>query len=434
MGYPARWRNSPQGSPAPAAPRPSGEVLRFPIRRPFSNGRFGPATQIPGRASFGLRPPISEGIRPPPRVPGAGRVLTWIAVGIGLAETFNALTGGVPSWVGPSFDPSAGWSTVCGPAPWPGPPYRFARQAYGLAAGPSFSIQCGAGGQSVAGFNSPPNPTDATVFIAWGPNEGLLPLVRVYWSEKYTRSTSTPGLTNVQWLQPIEGQVIAYTGYGPLTYRPTDPIAEIAPIPVWVTPWLPPSDFPQSTERGDAAGVQGPRLRAPDDVVRTDTRNQVAISPYAPPQEPPRPRERERKTTGLVGRAIVVGFRVMSTVGSVNSAVDAFWRAIPRQYRSTGRQGWRRKYEELWHNWNRIELDDAFANAFNFWVKYKLAGMFYGRAFKATQSAFGERTGAYLYRALASAVDAGEHELIERRRAQWARSRRERARKRREGK
>lgn len=434
MGYPARWRNSPQGSPSTPSPRPSGEVIRFPIRRPFSNGRFGPATRVPGRVNFGLRPPFSEGIRPPPRVPGAGRVVTWIAVGAAALATFDAVTGGTPSWIGPVFNPASGWSTVCGPTPWPGPPYRFARQAYGLAAGPSFSIQCGSGGQSVAGFNTPPLATDATVFIAWGPNEGLLPLIRVYWSEKYTRSNSNPdGLYNVQYMQPLR-PVIAYTGYGPLTYRPTDPIAEVAPVPLWVTPWLPPSEFPETTQRGDAAGEQGPRIRAPDDVVRPDTRNQVSISPYAPPQEPPRPRERERKMETALGRAIVTGFRVMSTIGSVNGAVDAFWRAIPRSQRSTGRVGWRRKYEELWHNWDKIELDEAFVNSFNFWIRYKIAGAFYGRAFKASQSVFGEIGGVAFYRALATFVDQVEHDQIERRRAQWARQRRERSRKRREGK
>ena len=177
MGYPARWRNSPQHFPSRPAPRTPGQVLRFPIRRPFAGGRFGPSTRIPGRANFGLRPPVQTGLRPPPRVPGAGRVFTWLAAGAAAWSTWQWLSGQSPTWTGPVFNPASGWTHVCGPSPWPGPPYRYARQAYGLVAGPSLSLQCGSGGQSVAGFSSPPLGSDSTVYIAWGPNEGLLPLI-----------------------------------------------------------------------------------------------------------------------------------------------------------------------------------------------------------------------------------------------------------------
>lgn len=424
MGYPLRYRNhSPQ--PVVRAPqRGPAQILRFPHR--FRRGTFGPSTRLAGRTSFGLwrrqglalaetAPALELGGSGALRL--ASRLAPWLAAAEIAFVLYNMLEGAAKGIATEAALSAFGYSKVqdCG----------IGYNGMYTAAQPS----CGALQVDLDNMHLL-SARPSNIYLWYDPHNPVLPNNhRVCLPSQHWQRAVSPG-QDMRALQPLFMPSPALTIAGQTYARPLEE-AVVVSVPLGVVPALLPSDLPYGSERGDENGPANFWARPEAEVFANPSGgNSVSVVRSTTSERPPGPRERERKlsSNSAAGRVVITAFRMFSTLGSVNSAVDAFWRAIPGNSQR-GRVGILTKYRELWLNWRDIELNDAFANAFAFWVRYKLAGMFYGRAFRALQNRFGANTGAWLYRALATATSQAEHERIVRDlRRRQARSKRRRRR------
>lgn len=402
MAYPVSYRHSarrgPQGRLRTFLRDESG-FLRFPDGPArWANRRIGDLPVLPSRR-YVVPPPPETLIPPDPatrrqqdipwfeRARGFSRALGLIGLGLTI---YDQVTGYWPSGQfrnALTVAPGAGWNHICGPTPWPGPPYANALKSF-YRNSVGTTPFCGLGGQI---FNLPviPSTTTRAIFNVWGPNLPLkqMGLLRWYVAE--------------QWNKPLPAQAFPKA----LTQFPrTLPQELVTRAPPGVFYNVVPSSHPfallRSNPRQQVAGnpyqsvAASPSARV---VVR------VAVEPgglsYRPsyPDVRPPPRERERKTSGKLG----VAFKVLSQIGSWNSVVSAFWYALPRSARGDSRLI-HNKLRDLYQHYDEIDLRRAVENALRYWLGYKAAGYAYGRSYQALVKRFGVNEGTRIYRGLAS--------------------------------
>lgn len=400
MGYPVRYRNNSPQTSIPSRPRggsgPRGQVVAFPNPRPGS-GRFGPPRTLPGRASFGQRPAYI-----PPRSPLGGGVLRPGAFGAASGLAAGLLWWALNEdfgWAGPAapVNPAAlGWMRVCGPAPYPGPPYLHQRHWNWFA--PVVSTpRCELGGQAVDNVDGSPVAGDSTLFYYWGPNDSN----RYYVSEQWIQPSGFPDHPGLR--SPLNSG-LAVLGPGAWSIaRPTDWVPDPIPSPMPAAPFFPPlppsGPPPQGPVRGYTAEA-GIRIGRVESVADAQGNTLAVVDLNNPPDRRPPPRERERKIElgSRIGRAAITGFRALQTWGQINGAVDALWRAIPARYRPKGRRTWWQKYMDVYENFEHIDLAKAAANAAAFAASIRAWGFVYDNATRALTTMGGPNVGRAIAR------------------------------------
>jgi len=376
MGYPARYRNpGPQTGfrPSRGLPRSSATIIPFPGRYRSPRLPLGPPTRLPGRANFGLRPKfrppsLRPTFRPSPAFgvsSALGAILWW-----GLNQDFN--------WAGQPMPYLPGWEHVCGPFPWPGPPYLHQRhwEWFGV---PSLACNVPLGGQ--AGFaDLPPTPSSDLLYFGWGPND----LNRYYAYDQYTRpaGSSAPDAGLRPHFNPAPGLIGpgANLAMHPNAWNP-NPI----PPPIRVSPFFPPEPpYPQGPSRGYTLGSGPSNTRGRVQTISDVHGNSFTIAhPSAPPRDrrpPPREKERKAELGSALGRAIITGFKALQTWGQINGAVDSLWRALPARSRTPGASWWQ-KYVDVYDHFDEIDLGKAAANAAVYAARIRA----FGYAFDRTQ-------------------------------------------------
>jgi len=393
MGYPARYRNpGPQTGFRPSRGLPRGSATIIPFPRGYRSPRLplGPPTRLPGRPNFGLRPPFRPAAIPRPSFrpspafgvsAALGALLWW-----GMNENFN--------WAGQPMPYLPGWEHVCGPFPWPGPPYLHQRH-WEWFGPPSLACNVPLGGQ--AGFaDLPPSPTDDLLYFGWGPNN----VSRYYAYDQYTRpaGSSAPDAGLRPHFTPSPGL------YGPganLALSPNAWNPNPVPPPIRVSPYFPPEPpYPQGPSRGYTPGDSGftrGRVQTVSDAYGNNF--SIATPAQRPRDRRPEPKEKERKAElgSAVGRAIITGFRALQTWGQINGAVDSLWRALPARYRTPGASWWQ-KYEDVYRNFDKINLGEAAANAAVYAARIRAFGYAHDRIQRHLDNVVGPNLGRSITR------------------------------------
>lgn len=404
MGYPARYRTPSPQTGVPSTPRPrvgGNNVHRFPIRRPFARGRFGPPTALPGRPGFGLRPPAPIPMAPgrsPVVLPGLplGRFAGLLAAGLYAYDLYRSWNDGQSgSLIDPS--PANGWAHICGPIAWPGPPYlKSVIRVHG--AGILTTPRCGLGLQ--VAIPNAPYPSARNVVDYY--QHGTLP-TRGYVMNQWSRSPSNgvaPPLRVHYPTQDIQVSVGTVTD----AFGTRLPLANIGPIvpmpPSWGRLFNAPG-WPEGPRRGythpDFDGGN------PYDQSVTDNGTRLHVVTVSPPRDrPPDRNERERKAEAgsRIGRLAISGFRGLQTWASVNGAIDALWNAIPRSYRPSGKRSWWQKYQDVYENFEHIDLAAAARNSVLFAAQQRAYGAFFGAVTSGLTRNAGPNTGWGIYRGL----------------------------------
>lgn len=404
MGYPATYRNPrpSTGFPSTPRPRPRGQVVRFPIRRPFARGRFGPPTALPGRPGFGLRPPAPVPMAPgrsPVVLPGLplGRFAGLMAAGLYAYDLYRSWNDGQSgNLIDPS--PANGWAHICGPIAWPGPPYlKSIIRVHG--AGILTTPRCGLGLQVAipnAPYGTARNVVDyyqhgtlqnrGYVMNQWSrsPADGVAPPLRVHYPTQDIR-VNVGTLTDAFGLRP------PLQNSGPLLPMPPS-FGRLFNAPGW--PEGPRRGYTHPDNDGSPYDVNFP-------VTQDGTRLHV-VTVSRPRDREPDVRERERKAEAAsrIGRMAISGFRGLQTWASVNGAIDALWNAIPRSYRPRGRRSWWQKYQDVYENFDRIDLAAAARNSVLFAAQQRAYGAFFGAITNGLVQAAGPNTGWGIYRGL----------------------------------
>jgi len=89
---------------------------------------------------------------------------------------------------------------------------------------------------------------------------------------------------------------------------------------------------------------------------------------YAPPDAPPKGQDKERKMRA--GPALARALRYLGVVTEAADAVDALYKALPREYRPKWKHtkhekrnvSYREKLQALYDHWDKVPLDDAVYN------------------------------------------------------------------------
>lgn len=407
MAYPTSYRRGAAG-PQNARRnfwRDESGFLRFPDGRGTWENPTRPRrpTTWPSRP-FVRPPPPSPLIPPDPatrpnqdipwwergratRAPGfhmpLGRTLGWLGLAVGVSEM---LWPG-DQWRFPHVPPPSGWSHVCGPSAWPGPPYLQATRTV-FASGICTTPGCGTGLQSIGGFSYLPDASSRCMRTYWGPHAGLLPAERFYLSDQYTVN---PAANNVQIMAHYPVGVSSQLA----PYLPPGVHAEVVAVPVslWEIPATQTSPDPFGTTRANTAPDLGP---APSPSPSPNGRGLSYQPNY--PEIRPRERERERKLDPRVG----VLFKFFSQVGTWHSFVNALHRSLPPRY-SHRRRTLQQKLQDIYQHYDEIDLDRAVRYLGQYWLKYKLAGWAYGRVQKELVRLLGPNAGMDVYRGLVNA-------------------------------
>jgi hypothetical protein len=239
---------------------------------------------------------------------------------------------------------------------------------------------------------------------------------RYYIAEQWAYDTTYTG--TFAYALPEFSPYVYVPGLFPPNAPPNAPVV-VVPAPLYVSPLLPKQPlWPQGPSRGDDLNAMfGFNFDDPNRSPRT--RNTLNVHPVSPPQRrsPPADPEIKLSNTSKVGRALITGLKFASTFGATRSAVSAFWYALPRDYKTPGKHV--SLQNMLWdlHKYSRyIDLPKAAFNVGKYWLMYKAAGIASGLYMSALQQTYGVNTGAVMYRALATAVDQGEHLRIVRER------------------
>lgn len=403
MGYPLAYRRPRPSNPSPA-PRPrrpgvgGNNVIPFPgPRRPLPRGTFGPPGALPGRANFGQwRPtplPVPSPARPFqfPRIPA--RRLFW-ALGLGLTawDYWDAYNNGQ---LGPLIDPGLyGFNHICGPNGWPGPPYLPQIKRV-FTNSPLTTPVCGTGLQATG--TSPPTsdiypvPNTRRVVDYWV-HDTLLN--RGFVNEQWSRPTAMQAIPN-RYNIPIQPYRLMPTANARLGgWNPLLNIVDVVPTPVALSSSFngePP--FPEGPERGYAIptgpnNFRGNQLNGFTDPY-TGVRLRVSVASN-PRDQRPEDREKERKNEAgsRLGRMAISGFRGLQTWGSINGAIDALWRAIPRSSRPAGKRSWWQKYQDVYEHFDEIDLATAALNSTLFAAQQR----FYASLFNSSR--YLQRAGA----------------------------------------
>jgi hypothetical protein len=327
--------------------------------------------------------------------------MPWALAAIYAWELFNDFQagGGAPI---PAFGSTP--NVICGPDDFPGPPYRYQRNYYFLG-GTVTTPFCGLGGQSVAGFATAWSPGLNTMLASYGPNEALLPVVRVFHYQQWTLNSdpvtfqpallpgpSAPGLPGVAGGMPVPVIV---------------PVQ--LPLPIWTVPFLRPDWRPDGNVRGYFVqeGI--------GDATSPNKKTGAIAFPSAPPiDKPPDIDEREKKLGAetRVGRAVVSGFRFLNDVGAANGAVGALYYAIPQGIRGLRPRSAAGKWRFVFDHFADVQFGDALVNSLRFAVTRRLAALYYSTALKGITAVAGERGGWNAFHLLNTLASAGEHESV----------------------
>lgn len=314
-----------------------------------------------------------------------GRTLGYVGLALGVAEM---LWPG-DQWRYPHVPPPAGWSHVCGPTPWPGPPYAQATRTL-FAAGICTTPGCGVGLQSIAGFTYLPAANSRCMRTYWGPNVALLPAERYFLSDQYTVN---PALNNVQVMAHYPTQVSSRVSL----YLPPGLHVEVMPMPLslWEIPATQSDPRVGVTERVD--GASETRTATATLTQAQPAPRGLSFQPNYPEVRPP-PRTREQKINAAAGAA----FRFLGAIGTWHSFVNALWRSLPPKY-SHKRRSFAGKLQDIYQHWDEVDLDRAARVLFQYWVMYKAAGWAYGSAYNYLVRVYGPREGPEIYRSLVRA-------------------------------
>lgn len=428
MGYPVRYRSAgPQRAPAAAPrPRPAGNVVRFPRPKWQGAGRFGPPRSLPGRPNFGLRPRFIP--RPaPPRVPLAGAVGRGLLIGVALDLLWWGANSDFDQPLKAAPVLGSGWQRVCGPFPYPGPPYLY--QRHWRFTGPEAPTCLAPLGNQAIGVDLDGAPTvnSSGLFIYYGPNS----IPRYYLYEQWTY----PGGNGNAALRNPAYRVNAASDAA--NARPTDAVPVTQPKPMWATPLYPPAPYPEQASR--AYGIYPPErpitptvvVAMPHPTLSPGVRA-VLVSQPTVRDRPPGPREKERKLEykSKAGLALVSAFRAIQAFGQANAFADAMWRALPRQYR-TARARWWQKYIDVYAHLEHVDPLQAAYNAAGWAINRAAYGYFFDRVTRQLQHVAGVNTGWRIYRGLQQSGDLLNTDLAALRRQLWWKSKSQRKKTRR---
>lgn len=277
----------------------------------------------------------------------------------------------------------AGWSNICGPFAHPGFPYGVQVKWRGDSPAPS-GCDAPTGGQP--GFDNVVDPVDRQLRMGWL-NEQLLPLERVYVFQHYGRADAPAVLPRIRGDAPV---VPVRTPYDPVwTYPPLTPTRPL-PLPVFVTPDIPPPTWPQQGDRG-----YSPRSDIVDERPRDPAISMITAAPGRGTDARPTPWEKEVKVRPEFG----VFFRMLGQYGSVNAIVNAMYASLP-SWEQTASTQYQRNATVL-KNLQSVDPVAFAQNAALWWVGYRAAAASIGAVPEALESSVGSR-GFGLYRAWAT--------------------------------
>lgn len=321
-----------------------------------------------------------------------------------------------------------GWQRVCGPFPFPGPPYLY--QRHWRFNGPE-SVSCLAplGNQAIGvNIDGPPNASSSSMYLYYGPNS--IPRYYLYEQWNYPGGNGNAALRNPAYRVNAKLGVNAAANA-----RPTDAVPNPTPAPMWATPLYPPAPYPEQASR--AYGIYPPPaaitptviVAMPHPTLSPGIRG-VLVSQPTVRDRPPGPREKERKLEykSKAGRALVAGFRAIQTFGQTNAFADAMWRALPRAYR-TERARWWQKYIDVYNHLEHVDIGQAAVNAAGWAVQRRLYGMFFDRVTQQLVNTAGVNTGWRIYRGLAQTNDVLRTDMTALRRQLWWKSKSQRTKR-----
>lgn len=403
MGYPTAYRNR-SGANAGLQrawrdfPTNESGFVRFPDGR----GTWGNPTKYPGQpAPFRLPPqpyqpltPVDPATRRQQDIPWferrtasraaagvevapfLGRAVPWALLALGIADDLW------PS--GPRYaytPPPAGWTHVCGPNAYPGPPYRNVVRCFYSPTQNNFA-SCGLGGQSMAGLQVAPSAAIRTVLYTYGPNTALLPVERWFIFDQYTCAQALPQpsplLSNAFNPVSLPSVAVASAPIGAWNVVPT-------PLPFYLVPYAENGSSPFSNARISVDVAPRPK----------PSPGGLQFEPNYPDVVPPI-RERERKIAPEAG----IAFKVFSQIGSWTSFVSALRRSLPKKYR-TRNANTAQKLQDIYQHWDKMDLNAAIRSLGAFWLRYKAAGYAFGKIQQEFVRMFGPR-GYQLYRGFMS--------------------------------
>nr|DAV47966.1 MAG TPA: hypothetical protein [Microviridae sp.] len=391
MAYPTRYRGSPRASP-------QGPLGRF-LSDESGYVRFPGGDKLPFRVPLAL-PPIKElpqpqyPLVPPDPATRRQQDIPWFERGRGLRIPIGAALSALAivemAW--PSGQATravqpipSGYSLICGPVGWPGPPYMNAIRVgyFGPPASPPDF--CGSGGQSLAGVDEVPSPSTSTIRYYYGPNTALLPLERYFVSQTVTDAGGALELT------PIRMYAYAVPQYAMPRTPPGLPV-EVVPSPSFARPYGRAGSLGDVSHAGSGGDFSAP-MATPVTASRGGSRG-LFVSPAAPDERPP-PRDREKKLGPKVGAF----FRLVQEFGNWNGLAYALWASLPARYR-TPHANTAQRLGDLIDHWEHVDAEKAVVNLGKFYLGYLLGRAAYGRAQAHLISMLGPRLGWSVYRAL----------------------------------
>lgn len=364
MPYPVAYRRAAQGTQTASRPRPAGQVLEFPTDRTRPSGRFRPV-RLPGRPHFGLRPRWTPTA---PRTPSGG-ALGRVGALVGAA--------GFAAWLwaqqrpeGPLGIPdrgqmlAQGWTEQFYCNPWNSGPWSGGNV---LTCTPIFA-------------NPPPHDGNPLIDVRFWWDYGIPhPVLNLRSMEYRARYSWNAGAAHPHALQPRPLYYGANNApnWSPDTFTPPFPL-----VPWRALPYQPVWGGPEADARANAA--PDPAM-ARDWGYGVDARSDGSTSTRVnnrsdAVRRPPGPREKEKKVpASTAARVAFAGLRAIAAYSEANDFVEVLWRAIPRRYRTRGANNAER-WEDVWNNWERIELGEALFGYLANEVQDQAIGRAMGRA------------------------------------------------------
>lgn len=360
----APWK-VPGGVPKPKPGTP-GYVPRVPkLPKPLPT--------LPG-GKGGL--PIPAGRLPVPGGLGGGlgRIVPGIGIGLGLAGLLDDFFR-PPRWY-PVPNPANGWRFYgrC----WLPP------QAYLSSSTLDGVHNTCLGGQAFSPYTATPvalPPDTATKWAVWCHPNPRGPGVYLRHVESWSRTTATPNTVP-------KGLVRAV----PMPYPMPDPnfARGLPSVRPGTHPLADPSPEPQPEVQPDTAGDGATTGGSSSGGIGRAVTPQ-GVRPIAPrPRVPPRPREREAKATSRSKKILLALFKVLDEASELADLVDSLYEALPKETRdkwkcnrnlfgvdSAGQYGISNadcKAKALWHNWHKVDPEQAVENIIKNHIYDKVVG------------------------------------------------------------
>lgn len=160
---------------------------------------------------------------------------------------------------------------------------------------------------------------------------------------------------------------------GPVVIPPPRPGLEPNPQPV---PWSPPhTGFPSDPDAEAGPGKRPRPGRRP--------RPEPTPQPEPFPARRPGRGKKERKLRGTAGQRRLLGW-LLSAASEAGDLLEALHDALPKDFQ--GKDHPKSMFEALYKHWDKVNMDEAFANIWNNQVEDK----YFGEFFKAFQDAASE--------------------------------------------